>query len=61
LKILFTICGVALILLAAAKVFGIITLLVNGSEQETFWFVKQGVFAVAFASLGWRLMARAKM
>ena len=61
MQIILRIVGVILILLAVVKVFGMIAIVVNGSsDHATSWFVKQSIYAVAFASLGWRLLARSK-
>lgn len=45
--------GLLLLILASLKVIFMISLLVQGdSERPTMWFVKQSVYAVAFAVVG---------
>lgn len=49
--------GVLLLVLAAMKVVGIIVILINGNaDHPSSWFLKQSVYALAFASIGVSLL-----
>ena len=44
--------GIALLVLAAAKVVGLIYLLTTGGDKPEGFFAKQAVYAVAYLALG---------
>lgn len=49
--------GTLLLLLAAAKVIGIVVLRSNGeSEKTAWWFAKQIVYSTAFFGIGAKLL-----
>lgn len=50
--------GVLLLILATLKVFGLAYVLWQGSpDRTTWWMIKQLVYMVAFASIGFRLLS----
>ena len=61
MQLLRGIGGVLLLILAAMKGVGIVTLLVQGTaDHSTAWFVKQCVYAVAALAIGVTLLTSSR-